>query len=105
MVKMKYSLWKQYYNQFPASCYDKNTKSIMVEIPKYKKLPFPKDWIKSKNPLICGLETPGKCIVYSWNRGYAESFEVTLQIPGRTNLHRSISPGINARQFLCFCKA
>ena len=68
--KMKYSLYKQSYSQFPADEYDARTKTIMVDLPGQPvKLPR---WEISGNH----YNTPGGSHVYFWNTGLARNYLV-----------------------------
>lgn len=95
MIRMKYHLYKPYYCQFPAEDYDPVTKTIMVDVPKIRRKPFPKDWIRSGNAYF----TPGGCEIRFWNTGLAENFDVCFFVPGRCSQpHKIIHPGIDARE-------
>lgn len=95
MVRMKYSLYKPFYRQFPAEDYDPVTKTVMVDIPKARRKPFPKEWKRSGNRYL----TPGGCEIIFWNTGFAENFEVRFFVPGCfPPRHRTIHPGIDARE-------
>ena len=94
MKRMKYSLWKQYYRQFPADQYDQATKTILVDIPEEKRKPFPKDWTRDGNRYL----TPGGCEVVFWNTGFAENFEVRRFVSCYEQYSRTIHPGIDSRE-------
>lgn len=69
--KMKYSLYKQAYNQFPARDYDSKTKTIIVDLPgEPEKLP--KSWKINGNHYT----TPEGARVYFWNSGLARNYEI-----------------------------
>ena len=93
--KMHYSLYKNYYSQYPASDYDSATKSIMVDLPEVKQTRFPKSWYRNCN----SYHTPGGCWVYTWNAGLAQKYLVECRI-GAILLRRTIPPGINNRQIV-----
>lgn len=94
MPRMSYSLWKQFYSQFRAEDYDKSTKTIMVDVPKEKRKPFPKEWIHNGNY----YRTPGGCKVIHWNTGYAENFLVERYISAYNVHSKSVPPGIDSRE-------
>ena len=43
-MRMSYRIYKQGYSEYPATDYDKSTKTIDVQLPEYKKPTFPKEW-------------------------------------------------------------
>ena len=94
MVKMKYALHKKSYLEFPATDYDKSTKTIMVDLPEIQKPKFPKDWKKSGNHYYL----PNGTIIYFWNTGLSENFLIERTITIHHILSKTISAGINARQ-------
>lgn len=93
MKRMKYSLWTQYYRQFPASQYDQATKTILVDIPDERRKPFPKDWRRSGGQRYF---TPGGCEVDCWNTGFAENFVVRMVVRNEV-YSKTIHPGIDSR--------
>lgn len=94
MPRMSYSLWKQFYDQFRAWDYDKSTKTIMVDVPKARRKPFPKSWSHSGNH----YRTPGGCTVYCWNTGFAENFSVERYISAYNVHSKTVPPGIDSRE-------
>lgn len=94
MKNMPYSLYKKYYNQFRTEDYDSKTKTIMVDVPDVKRKPFPNDWKRDGNH----YRTPGGCDVYVWNSGLSENFEVYRNVSCYDRYHKTICPGIDARE-------
>lgn len=92
--KMYYSLYKNYYNQYPASDYDSATKTIMVDLPDIKQIRFPKNWERG---LFCKYVTPGGCRVYAWGSGVTQSYLVECPIECEKR-SKTIPPGVNNRQ-------
>lgn len=86
---LPYSLYKSFYNQFPADNYNAAKKTIEVELPEYKKPSFPKDWERFGNHYT----TPNGCRVYFWNSGFAENFIIEYKGTSKT-----FSPGLYARE-------
>ena len=93
-TRMKYSLYKSCYSQFPADDYNAHDKTIMVDLPSAKRLPWPKTWNRNGNHLT----TPGGCEVTYWNSGYAENFIVERYISRFYQPSRTISAGIDSRE-------
>lgn len=94
MKKMPYSLYKNYYRQFRAEDYDSKAKTIMVDIPDYKRNPFPKEWKRNGNHYT----TSGGCTVYFWGNGLAENFEVIRNVSYHERYHKTICPSVDARE-------
>lgn len=94
MVKMAYSLYKLFYNEFPAEGYDPRSKTILVDMPEVRRKRFPREWKRIGNRYI----TPGGCEVIFWNSGYAENFLVRRWISDRDIREKTIHPGIHARE-------
>ena len=93
LKRMKYSLYKTYYAQYPASDYNKNDKTIMVDLPEVKRVLFPKDWERSGNCYI----TPSGIRVWTWNSGLLQNFKIELATAFGTN-YFTVGPGVDSRQ-------
>lgn len=91
MIKrIKYSLYRQSYSDFPATDYDAKTKTIAVDLPDVN-TKFPNAWKKSGNALY----TPGGCAVRFWNTGLAQNYVVeTLKAPLTS---KTIPAGIDSK--------
>lgn len=108
-TRMKYTLYKKSYSEFPATNYDPDSKSIEVDLPETVRPKFPKEWkVKGSNRYML----PNGTIIYFWNSGLAESFLVERTVkktvgeccfmthgyaPYKT-YSREIKAGIYARQ-------
>lgn len=73
--RMPYSLYKGSYSEFPSSDYDKVTRTILVDLPNYKKPRFPKTWEKWGNHYSVDTGNGGALVSF-WGAGLAENFTV-----------------------------
>lgn len=96
MIKtMPYSLYKKGYDMFPADNYNRQKKTIEVEIPEHKRPRFPSDWVRSCNHYL----TPNGCDVMVWNTGLAENFLVERGGRGPyAKDSKRIGPGLYSRE-------
>ena len=101
MKRMTYSLYRQFYIQFPAEGYDPKTKTIMVDVPNIRRKPFPKEWKRIGNH----YSTPGGCEVVFWNTGFAENFLARRYFSCYYEERRTIYPGIDALERVMECVA
>lgn len=69
-MRMLYRIYKQGYSEYPATDYDKSTKTIDVQIPEYKKPSFPKEWGTG------GCKHYNHVTMYVRNSGVAEYYEI-----------------------------
>lgn len=86
--RMKYSLYKRYYSEYPSHDYDSKAKSIAVDLPDYKVNKMPKEWLKED--IGPGLRTPGGCTVYTWGSGITMNHRV----------ERIVENDLSGKQFL-----
>ena len=101
MKRMPYSLYKQYYRQFPSEDYDPKTKTISVDVPEERRKTFPKSWKRDANHYF----TPGGCEVLFWGSGLAENFVVRKYVSSYDIKSKTICPGIDARDRAIECVA
>lgn len=95
MARIKYSLYKQSYADFPAHDYDGRTKTIEVDLPEVTKPKFPKEWkVKGSNY----YRLPNSTKIYFWNAGLAEHFYIERNISSFYRLSADIPAGVNARR-------
>lgn len=92
LKRMPYSLFMSYYRSFPADQYDKQTKTVLVELPDVPAVRWPKDWKRSGNHYL----TPKGCLIHFWNTGLAQNFYIEHITDGSVRI--TIHPGINSRK-------
>ena len=89
-MRIPYRIYKQGYSEFPASDYDKSTKTIDVQLPEYKKPTFPKEWGAG------GCKHFNHVTMYVRNSGFAEYYEIHQTV--RPYKEVTIECGLYARE-------
>lgn len=94
MIKtMPYSLYRNFYHEFPAENYNKAKKTIDVMLPDYVRPKFPKEWRKDGNHYFYN-----GCTITVWNTGYAENFVVETGSTIHDHESITIPAGLYARE-------
>lgn len=88
-----YWLYKTGYTDFPVRDYDAAAKTIVVDLPEYKKVRFPKNWVKSGNRYL----TPNGCEVVFWATGLAENF-IVITGCGNARKEKTFPAGLYVRE-------
>ena len=88
LKKMRYSLYKNYYRQYPASRYDAGSRTIMVDLPDAVPVKTPKTWERNGNHYTA----PNGCRVYFWGSGPARNYEIETPSHER----KTICPGVDS---------
>ena len=91
--RIPYSLYKSGYSDFPARDYDSATKTILVELPEYKKPNFPRSWRRIGNSYI----TENGARVVFWSSGLSENFVIESGA-GHSYRSKTIPAGLYARE-------
>jgi len=99
-IKVSYSDYKHYFHDCKTGEYNKNRKTIEIEVP--ERIKFPRNW------KTCGAHhyTPEGIEIYTYGSGYSESYVVMARhdinsngkVPHICEERKSIAPGVNARQ-------
>lgn len=91
--RIPYWLYKTGYNQFPASDYDKLTKTIEVDMPSMKRRVWPKEW---KRPGSNQMITDKGVEIYFWNSGIQQNYLVREPYKRFGRRERTIHAGFDA---------
>lgn len=90
--RIPYWLYKTGYEQFPASDYDKATKTIEVDIPPMKRRVWPKEWKRCGNHFVTDKGTE----IYYWNSGIQQNYLVQEPYKRFGRRECTISAGFDA---------
>lgn len=91
-MRIPYRIYKQGYSEYPATDYDKTTKTIEVDIPEIKKPTFPKEWKTNST----GRKYFNHVQMFIRNSGLAECYDIEQLV--KPYKHIRIECGVNARQ-------
>lgn len=90
--RIPYWLYKTGFDQFPASDYDKSTKTIVVDMPPMKRRVWPKEWKRRGNCFVTGKGVE----VYCWNTGIQQNYLVMEPYKRFGRRQRTISAGFDS---------
>ena len=89
-VRMKYSVYKTGYSEYPAGDYKAKDKTIAVELPDYTRPKFPKE-CEGK-----GYRRYKDVVIQCYNSGYAENYRIEQLLPPYK--HVNVPCGLKARE-------
>jgi hypothetical protein len=91
-MRMPYRIYKQGYTEYPATDYDKSTKTIDVQLPEYRKPMFPKEWRTEST----GRKYFNHVQMFIRNSGLAECYDIEQLV--KPYKHIRIECGLKARE-------